>query len=328
MIRLERVSKTFPGTQRASVEALDLEVPDGTTCVLIGPSGCGKTTTLRMINRLIEPSSGRIIVEGVDVTHVDPVQLRRRIGYVIQSVGLFPHFTIGENVATVPNLLGWPKAKIEARVREMLALVGLDPAEFAARNPASLSGGQRQRVGVARALAADPPVMLMDEPFGAVDPVVRARLQREFAEILRRLGKTVIMVTHDIDEAIRMGDRVAIMREGRLVQYDPPERLLAAPADAFVADFVGSDRGLKRLTLIAGGDVALPGRPAGPAPAIAAEASLQTALSLMLSEGTDAVLLVGQDGLPAGHLTLTHIREVAAADHAAATSITCHGRQA
>ncbi len=313
MIRLERVSKTFPGTALPSVDAVDLEVPDGTTCVLIGPSGCGKTTTLRMINRLIEPSAGRVIVEGEDVTRADPVQLRRRIGYVIQGIGLFPHLSVGDNVATVPRLLGWPKAKVASRIDEMLSLVGLDPATFAGRKPGSLSGGQRQRVGVARALAADPPVMLMDEPFGAVDPVVRARLQREFGEILRRLGKTVIMVTHDIDEAIRMGDRVAIMRGGRIVQYDEPSRLLGRPADAFVADFVGADRGLKRLTLEPAAAFAVPGVAPPGVPALPADASLQEALSLMLASGADAVAVAGRDGRPAGLVTLARIREVAAA---------------
>lgn len=309
MIRFEGASKIFPGQARPAVDAIDLEIPSGETCVLIGPSGCGKTTTLRMVNRLIEPSAGRILLDGMDVIEADPVLLRRRIGYVIQGVGLFPHLTVGDNIATVPRLLAWPAARIATRVAEMLSLVGLDPGEFRDRRPASLSGGQRQRVGVARALAADPPVMLMDEPFGAVDPVVRARLQGEFAEILRRLGKTVIMVTHDIDEAIRMGDRVAIMREGRIVQYDKPERLLAAPADAFVADFVGAERGLKRLSLItardAGSDLAAP---AG-APSVEEHASLQTALATMLAAGTDAAALVAPDGTTRGSVTLAAIRE-------------------
>ena len=211
---------------------------------------------MRIVNRLIEPTSGRIVVEGEDVTRSDPIQLRRRIGYVIQQVGLFPHMTIAENVATVPQLLGWPAERITRRVDEMLSLVGLEPAQYLARYPRHLSGGQRQRVGVARALAADPPVMLMDEPFGAVDPIVRARLQAEFLAILRGLRKTVIFVTHDIDEAIRMGDLVAIMRDGALVQCDPPERLLSAPKDEFIAEFVGADRALKRLALITAGDAA------------------------------------------------------------------------
>ena len=313
MIRLEQLGKVFPGQTRPAVDGIDLVVGAGETCVLIGPSGCGKTTTLRMVNRLIEPSSGRILLAGADVRQSDPVQLRRGIGYVIQGVGLFPHLTIRDNVATVPRLLGWPAARIADRVDAMLSLVGLDPSEFGDRRPASLSGGQRQRVGVARALAADPPVMLMDEPFGAVDPVVRARLQRDVAAILRQLGKTVIMVTHDIDEAIRMGDRVAIMHEGRIVQHDRPERLLAAPADAFVADFVGADRGLKRLSLVAASEVASSALPGPGAPAIPADSSVQTALAAILAAGSDAVALVGADGTIQGSVTLAAIRNLAAA---------------
>ena len=313
MIRLEQLGKVFPGQTRPAVDGIDLVVGAGETCVLIGPSGCGKTTTLRMVNRLIEPSSGRILLAGADVRQSDPVQLRRGIGYVIQGVGLFPHLTIRDNVATVPRLLGWPATRIADRVDAMLSLVGLDPSEFGDRRPASLSGGQRQRVGVARALAADPPVMLMDEPFGAVDPVVRARLQRDVAAILRQLGKTVIMVTHDIDEAIRMGDRVAIMHEGRIVQHDRPERLLAAPADAFVADFVGADRGLKRLSLVAASEVASSALPGPGAPPIPADSSVQTALAAILAAGSDAAALVGADGIIQGSVTLAAIRDLAAA---------------
>jgi osmoprotectant transport system ATP-binding protein len=313
MIELRQVSKAFSGSTRYAVDRLTLAVPGGRTCVLIGPSGCGKTTTLRMINRLIEPTSGRILVEGEDVMKVDPVGLRRRIGYVIQQIGLFPHMTIAENVGTVPRLLGWPKAKIKDRVEEMLRLVGLDPAEFLARHPRHLSGGQRQRVGVARALAADPPVMLMDEPFGAVDPVVRARLQGEFVTILRRLGKTVVFVTHDIDEAVRMGDLVAIMDEGRLAQFGPPDRLLAGPKNAFVADFVGADRALKRLALITAGAAAEP-RPAPEgAPTIGEEASLRDVLALLLAQNADAARVVDAAGRLRGALTLAAIRRAAAA---------------
>jgi osmoprotectant transport system ATP-binding protein len=313
MIRLENVSKTFPGATRPAVDRLDLDVPDGTTCVLIGPSGCGKTTTMRIVNRLIEPSSGRIVVEGQDVTRADAVELRRRIGYVIQQVGLFPHMTIAQNVATVPQLLGWPGPRIASRVEEMLSLVGLEPAQFLNRYPRHLSGGQRQRVGVARALAADPPVMLMDEPFGAVDPIVRAGLQAELLGILRRLAKTVIFVTHDIDEAIRMGDLVAIMKDGRLVQCARPEALLSAPKDAFVADFVGADRALKRLTLTTAGDAATP-TPAGPgAPVVSAATSLRDVLSLLLACGADAAAVVDVGGAPVGAISLATIRERAAA---------------
>ncbi|MGA9749520.1 MAG: ATP-binding cassette domain-containing protein, partial [Nocardioides sp.] len=249
MIRLVGVGKTFDdGT--VAVQELDLDVPKGRTVCLVGPSGCGKSTTLKMVNRLIEPTSGRILMDGEDITDADPVGLRRRIGYVIQQVGLFPHQSIRTNVATVPTLLGWDKKKSEARADELLDLVGLDPAQYAGRFPHQLSGGQRQRVGVARALAADPPVLLMDEPFGAVDPIVRSRLQDEFARIARDLDKTVLFVTHDIDEAIRMGDKVAVFAVGgRLAQYDEPAALLGRPADDFVAQFVGASRGLRRLSV-------------------------------------------------------------------------------
>ncbi len=250
MIRLDDIVKEFVPGQRPAIDHLTLDVPEGTTCVLIGPSGCGKTTTMRVVNRLIEPTSGRVIVAGEDVTRTDPVALRRRIGYVIQQIGLFPHMTIADNIATVPRLLGWPGTRISARIDELLELVGLDPAIMRARYPRELSGGQRQRVGVARALAADPPVMLMDEPFGAIDPINRGRLQNEFLRILREIRKTVIFVTHDIDEALKMGDRIAIMRDGRLVQYGTPHEILARPADSFVEEFVGTDRALKRLNLV------------------------------------------------------------------------------
>ncbi len=249
MISLRGVGKTYPdGT--VAVQELDLDVPRGEIVVLVGPSGCGKSTTLKMINRLIEPTSGRVHIDGRDVMASDPVELRRGIGYVIQQIGLFPHQKIATNVATVPSLIGTPKAEARERALELLHLVGLDPAQFADRYPHQLSGGQRQRVGVARALAADPPVLLMDEPFGAVDPVVRTRLQDEFLRLQAELGKTVVLVTHDIDEAVRMGDRVAIFEPGgRLAQYDTPARVMAAPIDDFVADFVGATKGLRRLSV-------------------------------------------------------------------------------
>jgi osmoprotectant transport system ATP-binding protein len=313
MIRLENVSKAFPGSARPAVDRLDLDVPGGTTCVLIGPSGCGKTTSMRIVNRLIEPTSGRIVVEGQDVTRADPVELRRRIGYVIQQVGLFPHMTIAQNVATVPQLLGWPGPRIAKRVEEMLSLVGLEPAQFLGRYPRHLSGGQRQRVGVARALAADPPVMLMDEPFGAVDPVVRAGLQAELLGILRRLAKTVIFVTHDIDEAIRMGDLVAIMKDGRLVQCASPGTLLSRPKDAFVADFIGADRALKRLTLTTAGEAATRISASPGAPVVSPATSLRDVLSLLLASGADAAAVVDAGGTPSGAISLATIRERAAA---------------
>jgi osmoprotectant transport system ATP-binding protein len=252
-IQLDHVTKVFGergGAAREAVHDLSLEIPAGQICVLVGPSGCGKTTTLKMINRLIAPTSGRILIDGADVATQDVTALRRSIGYVIQQVGLFPHLTVGENVATVPRLLGWTPDRQRERTDELLAIVGLDPAVHRDRYPAQLSGGERQRVGVARALAADPPIMLMDEPFGAVDPIVRDRLQNEFLRIQEGLAKTIVFVTHDIDEAIKIGDRIAVMEVGgRLAQYGTPAEILAAPASGFVARFVGADRGLKRLSL-------------------------------------------------------------------------------
>ena len=251
MIRLESLTKRWDNGQLA-VDALDLEVGEGEVCVLVGPSGCGKTTTLRMVNRLVEPSSGRIYLGGDDVTGADPVELRRRIGYVIQQVGLFPHLTVADNVATVPRLLKWDKPRVRRRVDELLELVGLDPARYRSRYPHQLSGGQRQRVGVARALGVDPPVLLMDEPFGAIDPVTRHRLQGEFLRLQSDVRKTVMFVTHDLDEAVRVGDRIAVLREGGVLeQHGTPAQVLGRPASPFVADFVGADRGLKRLGVMA-----------------------------------------------------------------------------
>lgn len=249
MIRLDRVSKRYADGTTA-VAGLSLDVLPGELAILVGPSGCGKTTTMKMVNRLIEPSSGRIVLDGEDVTRADPVELRRRIGYVIQQIGLFPHLSVADNVATVPKLLGWDRNRTRSRVTELLELVGLDPALHGPRYPHQLSGGQRQRVGVARALAADPPVLLMDEPFGAVDPIARDRLQAEFLRLQGEVRKTIVFVTHDLDEAVKLGDRIAVLREGgHLEQYDTPATILGHPASPFVADFVGSDRGLKRLTV-------------------------------------------------------------------------------
>ncbi|MGZ4618988.1 MAG: ABC transporter ATP-binding protein [Frankiaceae bacterium] len=249
MIRLDGISKRYPdGT--VAVAHLDIVVPRGELVCLVGPSGCGKTTTMRMVNRLIEPTTGRVVLDGRDVTKVDPVQLRRHVGYVIQQVGLFPHRTVRDNVGTVCRLLGWPKQKIRARADELLDLVGLEPATFGERYAHQLSGGQQQRVGVARALAADPPVLLMDEPFSAIDPIARDRLQTEFLRIQDEVRKTVMFVTHDIEEAVRLGDRIAVFRAGgHLEQYDTPAQVLGAPATEFVADFVGADRGLRRLAV-------------------------------------------------------------------------------
>ena len=252
-VAFDHVTKRYSGTAaglRGAVEDLSIEVPAGKICVLVGPSGCGKTTSLKMVNRLIEPTSGRILIDGLDAAARDVTELRRSIGYVIQQVGLFPHQTVGENVATVPRLLGWAEDRRRERSDELLQLVGLDPAVQRGRYPSQLSGGERQRVGVARALAADPPLMLMDEPFGAVDPIVRERLQNEFLRLQADLAKTILFVTHDIDEAIKMGDLVAVLEVGgRLAQFGTPEEILADPASDFVARFVGADRGLKRLAL-------------------------------------------------------------------------------
>ncbi|MFI9723731.1 ABC transporter ATP-binding protein [Streptomyces sp. NPDC052396] len=248
MIRFEHVTKRYADGTTA-VDDLSFEVAEGELITLVGPSGCGKTTTMKMVNRLIEPTGGRILLDGADIAQSDPVELRRRIGYVIQQVGLFPHRTVLENTATVPHLLGWPRKKARERAAELLDLVGLDPAVYGDRYPDQLSGGQRQRVGVARALAADPPVLLMDEPFGAVDPVVRERLQNEFLRLQSQVRKTVLFVTHDIEEAVRLGDRIAVYGHGRIEQLDAPAAVLGAPATPYVADFVGADRGLKRLSV-------------------------------------------------------------------------------
>jgi osmoprotectant transport system ATP-binding protein len=281
VVEFERVTKRYDAPSGkdkgkptpGAVNDLSMHIPAGKICVLVGPSGCGKTTSLKMVNRLIEPTSGRILIDGVDAASRELTDLRRSIGYVIQQVGLFPHQTIGENVATVPRLQGWPKARLRDRSDELLSLIGLDPAKYRDRFPSQLSGGERQRVGVARALAADPPIMLMDEPFGAVDPIVRDRLQNEFLRLQETIAKTILFVTHDIDEAIKMGDLVAVFQVGGvLAQFGPPLEILAAPASEFVARFVGQDRGLKRLSLLRVADVPLrpaatasPGDPAGEA---------------------------------------------------------------
>ena len=258
MIEFRHVSKTYPGSDKPVVNDLSFEVPDGEICVLVGPSGCGKTTTMRMVNRLIEITGGEILIDGEPNTAMSGTQLRRKIGYAIQQIGLFPHRTIADNIGTVPNLLGWDKGRIRGRVDELLDLVGLSPDEYRNRYPAELSGGQQQRVGVARALAADPPIMLMDEPFGAVDPITRDRLQNEFLNIQKDIKKTIVFVTHDIDEAIKMGDKIAILKQGGvLAQYDTPKTILSRPNSEFVSSFVGGDRLLKRLSLTRVGEMDL-----------------------------------------------------------------------
>ena len=249
MIRLEDLTKVFPAQDEAAVDDLSLEIYEGEIVVLVGPSGCGKTTTMKMINRIIEPTSGRIFLQGEDVTKVNPDKLRRRIGYVIQQIGLFPHMTIADNIATVPKMLGWDKERTSQRIDELLETVGID-LSYRDRYPKELSGGQRQRIGVARAMAADPPVLLMDEPFGAIDPITRDRLQDEFLRLQQEIRKTIVFVTHDIDEAIKMGDRIAILKQqSKIAQYDTPERILTDPADEFVQDFIGSGPSIKRLSL-------------------------------------------------------------------------------
>src|SRR2546427_3100085 len=293
-VEFRDVSKRYAG--QLAVDQLSFKVPAGRICILVGPSGAGGTTSLTMVNRLLEPTGGSSLIGRQGVLREEPTALRRRIGYVIQQVGLFPHQTIAENVGTVPRLLGWPKERIAARTEQLLALVGLEPSRFALRYPAQLSGGERQRVGVARALAAEPPVMLMDEPFGAVDPIVRDRLQTEFLQIQRNQGTTVLFVTHDIDEAIRLGDRVAVMRGGKLVQYAPPAELLAHPANDFVAQFVGSDRGLKRLALLTVGGTDLetdvdPSRIDSNAPRLEPSMNLRDALARMLMSESDVGLV-------------------------------------
>ncbi len=304
MIRLEHVSKTFPGSGTPAVGDLSLEVPEGEILVLVGPSGCGKTTTLKMINRIIEPSSGVIWVAGVNAIETQPHELRRQIGYVIQQTGLFPHRTIAQNIGTVPRLLGWDRPRIAARVEELIDLVGLD-ADMANRYPGELSGGQQQRVGVARALAADPPVLLMDEPFGAVDPIVRMRLQAELLDLQARVRKTIVFVTHDIDEAIQLGDRVAILNVGGVLeQIGSPEDILREPANDFVAEFLGTDRGLKRLSLIKIHTVDL-----DPGPVVVPGTSPQEARSVAARYDVDWVG-VGTPGTLAGWLYLTEVEHL------------------
>ncbi len=258
MISLEGLEKRFPGQAQPAVEELSMDIPEGEIVILVGPSGCGKSTTMRLINRLIEPTGGRIVVDGEDVTDVNSDELRRRIGYVIQQIGLFPHMTIADNIATVPRMLGWDKKRIAGRVDELLETVNMDPETFRGRYPKELSGGQNQRIGVARAMAADPPILLMDEPFGAIDPITRDRLQNEFLRLQSEIKKTIVFVTHDIDEAVKMGDRIAVLRQGSVIaQYDTPERILTNPADTYVETFIGSGAALKGLTLSHVSDVEL-----------------------------------------------------------------------
>ena len=317
MIEFRDVSKTYPGTDTSVVNDLSFEILDGEVCVLVGPSGCGKTTTMRMINRLIEPTDGEILIDGQKNTSMSGTQLRRKIGYAIQQIGLFPHRTIASNVGTVPGLVGWDKARTDRRVDELLELVGLDPKDYRNRYPAELSGGQQQRVGVARAMAADPPIMLMDEPFGAVDPITRERLQDEFVRIQQDIKKTIVFVTHDIDEAIKMGDKIAILKQGGvLAQYDSPENILSRPNSEFVSSFVGNDRILKRLSLLRVADMKL--EPANDGtddlPHISGRLSVKDALSELIGSGRSRAVV--EDDGKKGLLTIDAIETLSRAEDA------------
>jgi osmoprotectant transport system ATP-binding protein len=324
-LELRHVSKRYAGQRESAIRDLSFTVPAGEVCVLVGPSGSGKTTAMRLINRMITITSGDILLGGRSVLRREPRELRREIGYVIQQIGLFPHQTVGENIATVPRLLGWPKDRVRARVRELLALIDLDPIEMEDRYPAQLSGGQRQRVGVARALAADPPLMLMDEPFGAIDPINRSRLQDEFLRLQDKVKKTVVFVTHDIDEAIKMGDRIAILREGGvLAQYDTPREILTRPADEFVAQFVGADRGLKRLALTTLAELKLldpgsvPDRTSNGHLSLPRETSVRDALSLMLTANGEPLTVTDGEGRVEGVLTLGLVEQLLSEEAAGA----------
>src|SRR5436305_13242391 len=311
----DEVTKRYPGRTEPAVRSLSLAVPAGEICVLVGPSGGGKTTAMKMVNRLLDITEGDITIDGQSVRGMGLTELRRGIGYVIQQVGLFPHMHVADNIAVVPRLLGWDRPRIARRVDELLELVGLEPAQDRGRYPAELSGGQRQRVGLARAMAADPPLMLMDEPFGALDPITRARLQDEFLRLRQEFRKTVIFVTHDIDEAIKMGDRIAILREGGvLAQYATPDEILARPADEFVARFVGADRALKRLALTRLSELDLPA-PDGTGrngPTVPLHTTLRDALSLMLDTGNESLTALDADGRPAGTVTVDLVSRVLA----------------
>ena len=298
MIELERVTKVYPGSQHPAVDGVSLKVPEGQICIFIGPSGCGKTTLMRMINRLLPITSGKVLVGGKNIYDLDKIELRRGIGYAIQQIGLFPNMTVRDNIAVVPRLLGWDNARIDQRVDELLDLVNLEPGMFRGRYPRELSGGQAQRIGVARAMAADPPYMLMDEPFGAIDPINRSELQDEFLKIQEKLQKTIIFVTHDIDEAIKMGDRICLLRDGALEQYGTPEELLAQPKNEFVKDFVGADRTLKRLNLLTVADAMLK----NPAHCLDTDDAAQL-LNYMEEEGLSYLLVCDKQGSLKGYVS-------------------------
>ncbi len=310
------MTKIYPGQEAPAVDNFSMSVRPGELVMFVGPSGCGKTTTMKMINRIIEPSSGSIAIDGRDVLSLNPNELRRHIGYVIQQIGLFPHMTIAENIAVVPRLLGWSKQKIADRVDELLQTVQLDPGTFAARYPKQLSGGQQQRVGVARALAADPPVMLMDEPFGATDPITREKLQAEFLRLQESIGKTIIFVTHDFDEAIRLGDRIAVLSDrSQIEQFDTPANILSAPANDYVRSFIGQGAALKRLALIPITDAKLTTVSGGAGvPSVAVDATLRDALDALVLAGAPAVDVVDGDGRAVGSITVDAISAVLGAE--------------
>ncbi len=315
MIRLEHLTKTFEtaGKPFVAVDDINLDLPAGEICVLLGPSGCGKTTTMKMINRLIQPTSGKVYIDGKDTSATDPIQLRRSIGYVIQQIGLFPNKTICENICVVPDLLGWDRRKSRARAGELLELVGMQPDLFLSRYPRELSGGQQQRVGVLRALAADPPVMLMDEPFGAIDPINREVIQDEFLKMQQAIRKTIIFVSHDLDEAVKMADKIAIFRSGRLEQYASPDVLLARPANDFIENFLGSDRALKRLRLVTAEEAM-----AAEFDTVRGQDPIALALEKMQASGQHAIIVVSADGRPEGLVALDRARQATGvvADHA------------
>ena len=308
MIKLENLTKQFTQKNGQTFNAVDnvsLTVPEGEMCVLLGPSGCGKTTTLKMINRLIPASGGKILINGEDTSGMDTVTLRRNIGYVIQQIGLFPNMTIEENITVVPRMLGWDKARCKRRAEELMDMVALDPKKFLHRYPKEMSGGQQQRIGVIRALAADPPVLLMDEPFGAVDPINREVIQNQFLDMQRKLKKTVMLVSHDIDEALKLGDRIAVFRQGRIVQCASPDELLAKPANEFVGSFVGQDRTLKRLLLVTAGDVT----DRQPTITVRRDTPLREAFATMDDNDIRAITVVDGDGKPLGYVKRREARD-------------------
>ncbi|HBV88182.1 ABC transporter ATP-binding protein [Desulfosporosinus sp.] len=303
MIVLEQITKKYPGQAMPAVDKLSISIPKGEICVLVGPSGCGKSTILRMINRMIEPTSGIVKINGEDVTQKNPDQLRMGIGYVIQQIGLLPHRTIAENIAIVPRLYKWPKEKIKQRVDELIVMMGLDLEKTRGKYPAQLSGGQMQRVGVARAMAVDPPIMLMDEPFGAVDPIARTHLQDELLRLQKEIKKTIVFVTHDINEAIKMGDRIAIFNAGKLVQFGTPEEILTNPVNEFVEDFIGRDRVVKKLNLYSAGDAMQPIR------CVVKENELGNAAQKMKEAGAEVAFLLNKAGKACGHITSSDLDE-------------------